>query len=320
MKALNNNSTPNNAKSALGKGLSSLLGGGPIGPGLTANNQDTTSSASMAEYLYVNPNDVSPNPYQPRKEFNISDLEELSNSIKEQGLLQPLVVQKRPQGGYELIAGERRLRACKLAKLEKIPVVVKVATDRGKLLLAIVENVQRSELNIIEEAKAYSQLMDEFQLSQEEVASKVGKSRSSIANVVRLLKLPPVIVAAISDDKISFGHGKILLGIESKSAQLEYFKIVIEKKLSVRELEDLIKKNAKTQEDDNDKDGHKENEKAKERERQKQMKVFKDNLESRTGFHIDLQWNQHGAGKIWLNFQSKDEFRQIYEYLLKSRA
>lgn len=314
----NSSSVGGSSKSALGKGLSSLIkAANPIPASAEALGQNYVNGG---EFLYVHPKEIEPNPYQPRKEFDAGLLEELAQSIKEQGLIQPLIVQKKQNGGYELIAGERRLRACKMAMVEKIPVVVKTTTDRGKLLLAIIENVQRSELNIVDEAKAYFQLIEEFNLSQEQVASKVGKSRPSIANILRILKLPSDVLGALKENKISFGHAKILLGIEDKKEQLQYFQLILEKKLSVRDIEELLKKNQAALETQDGKLDDKELENQKlEKEIKKRLKLFKDNLENKTGFHFHLNWNLQGAGNVSIKFNSKEEFNQIYDYLLKSR-
>lgn len=303
--------TTQTGKSALGRGLASLITPGTTAPSTKKTVLAEASINTSSDLLYLCPKDIAPNPYQPRKEFKAIELEELSQSIKEQGLLQPLVVQKNSSGtGYELIAGERRLRASKLAKLDKIPVIVKTASDRGKLLLAIMENVQRSELSVVDEARAYMQLIEEFGLSQEMVAQKVGKSRSTIANLTRVLQLPHKIVQGLQSDKISFGHAKVLMSLEGKTIQLEYYDKILDKKLSVRELEEVIKKeqskskNKKQKAEDNP-------------EVQKRLRLFKDNLESRTGLHFDVKWDLSGPGNIQIKFTNQEEFNKIYEFLLK---
>jgi len=179
---------------------------------------------------------IVPNPHQPRLHFDEAKLDELANSIKEHGILQPLVVTKKGDQ-YELIAGERRLQAAKRIGLSRVPVVIREASEQGKLELAIIENIQRHNLNPIEEAKAFSRLVDEFGLAQEQVAEKMGKSRSSIANTLRLLRLPIEIQRAVTLGKISEGHAKALLAIENGEKQRAIFDLIIKDELTVRETE-----------------------------------------------------------------------------------
>jgi ParB family chromosome partitioning protein len=180
---------------------------------------------------------VMPNPHQPRLRFDEEKLKELSASIKEHGILQPLVVTPFSDGKYELIAGERRLQAAKQAGLLTVPVLVRDAKENEKLELAIIENVQRHDLDPMEEAKAYSRLMDEFGLTQEETAKKMGKSRSSVANMIRLLSLPVEIQRAISEGKITEGHAKALLSVENPEKQRALFELIMKTGMTVRETE-----------------------------------------------------------------------------------
>lgn len=181
--------------------------------------------------------DIVPNPHQPRLHFDEAKLEELAQSIREHGILQPLVVSPLEGGKYELIAGERRLQASKRAGLEKLPVIVKDVSEQEKLELAIIENIQRHNLNPIEEAKAYLRLVDEFGLPQDAVAKKMGKSRSAVANTLRLLHLPIEIQRAVAEGKISEGHAKALLAIENPEKQRAVFDLIIKEELTVRETE-----------------------------------------------------------------------------------
>jgi ParB family chromosome partitioning protein len=183
---------------------------------------------------------IVPNPHQPRLHFDEEKLKELSESIKEHGILQPLVVTKSGDQ-YELIAGERRLQAAKKAGLTTVPVIVRDVTEQQKLELAIIENIQRHNLNPIEEAKAYLRLVDEFSLPQEKVAEKMGKSRSSVANTLRLLHLPVEIQRAVSEGKISEGHAKALLAIENPEKQRAVFDLIIKEELTVRETETKVR-------------------------------------------------------------------------------
>ncbi|MBT7696325.1 MAG: ParB/RepB/Spo0J family partition protein [Desulfobacterales bacterium] len=217
-------------KLGLGKGLNALI------PEIESidNNSET-------EFFHCDINLITPNRYQPRLNFSKDELEDLSGSIKEQGVLQPLLVRKN-KTGYELIAGERRLRASKMAGLDKVPVIIKDISDTELLELSIVENIQRENLNAIEEADAYQRLIDEFDFTQEQVATRVGKSRSAVANFLRLRQLNDPIKLNIVDGTLSMGHARALLGAESASQQEAVWKEIISKGLSVRQAESLIKK------------------------------------------------------------------------------
>ncbi len=180
------------------------------------------------------------NPYQPRIEFDENKLQELANSIKEHGVIQPLVVSKKGEK-YELIAGERRLQASKLAKLQKVPVIIKNIDEKEKLELAIIENIQRHNLNPIEEAKAYKRLMEEFEMSQEEVAKKMGKSRSVVANKLRLLSLPIEAIKALRAGKITEGHAKVVLAIKNSEKRRVFLELMIKNGWTVRQAEDKVR-------------------------------------------------------------------------------
>ncbi len=219
-------------KKALGRGLASLIPDAQVGEG-----EKTTVNQGKKEFFNCDIEKIVPNTYQPRKIFQKEALDELVESVKVHGIIQPLVVRQR-DGHYELIAGERRWRAAQKAGLKQVPVVVKDITgDQPSLEMAIIENVQREDLNCIEEAIAYQQLVDEFQLSQEEIAARVGKNRVTIANTLRLLKLPAVIREDITSGKMSMGHARALLALESAEDQLMVREQIVKKKLSVRETE-----------------------------------------------------------------------------------
>lgn len=216
-------------KSVLGKGLSALI------PDLD------TPQTEGEKLIEVDLEDIFPNRYQPRKHFKENELVELADSVKEKGILQPLLVRKADTG-YELIAGERRFRASKMAGLNRVPVLVKDITDIEMLEISIIENIQREDINPVEEANAYKRLMEEFSLTQEEIAKRVGKSRPAIANFLRLLKLPSIIKDAIEDETISTGHARALLSLSEVEKQRKAFEEILAKGLSVRETEALVKK------------------------------------------------------------------------------
>jgi len=217
-------------KKALGRGLGSLI------PGM-----ESMEELSNRDYFQCDINLIRPNRYQPRVHFSEEDLESLSSSIKEQGVIQPLLVRKEGSS-YELIAGERRFRASQRAGLSQVPVVIKAISDAEMLEMSIVENIQRADLNPIEEADAYHRLMTEFNLTQDQTAVRVGKSRSAVANFLRIRQLPDRVKASIMDGKLSMGHARAILGTGVKAKQIAVWRSIVSKGLSVRETEKLIKK------------------------------------------------------------------------------
>ncbi|MCK9594113.1 MAG: ParB/RepB/Spo0J family partition protein [Candidatus Omnitrophica bacterium] len=213
-------------RKALGKGISALI--------------PATEEVQSKKIAFLDLAKVKPNPLQPREDFDPESMAELVQSIKEKGLLQPILV--RPKGdNYELIAGERRLRAANLLNLKEIPAIIKDVEDRDSLELALIENIQRQELNPIEEARAYQYLIEKFRLTQEEVGDVLGKSRVTITNSLRLLKLPGEIQEEVRSGRISYAHGRALLEIEDANMQRKLVRDIISKSLSVRELESIIK-------------------------------------------------------------------------------
>ncbi|MDP2830834.1 MAG: ParB/RepB/Spo0J family partition protein [Candidatus Omnitrophota bacterium] len=217
-------------RKALGKGLGALI------PEIAVDS----TNRKKEQIIYVQSEQIKPNPFQPREDFDQQSIEELAQSIKEKGVIQPLLV--RHQGdNYELIAGERRLRAANIMGLKEIPIIVRDVSDQDSLELALIENVQREGLNPIEEAHAYQHLVDKFQVTQERISEVLGKSRVSITNTLRLLKLPHEIQGEMKKGRISFAHGRALLEIEDANHQRRLAQDVISKGLSVRELENLIK-------------------------------------------------------------------------------
>ncbi len=219
---------------SLGKGLSALITSTGSRKKITFN----TGDSSQPQKVWTVPvSEIKPNPHQPRQYFSEAELTELADSIKEHGILQPLLVVERSDGGYELIAGERRLRASQIAGLTTVPVLVKELPEQQKLEVALIENIQRQDLNPIEEAFAYKRLIEEFGLTQQQVAEKVGKSRPSVANAIRLLELPPEIQTALIEGKINTGQARALLAIADKKQQLDLLASMMGQKITVRELE-----------------------------------------------------------------------------------
>lgn len=213
-------------RKALGKGIAALI--------------PEKEEGRKNEIIFVQSEQIRPNPFQPREDFDNQGIEELAQSIKEKGVIQPLLV-RRKADFYELIAGERRLRAAKLLNLKELPIIVKDAEDQDCLELALIENIQRQGLNPIEEAHAYQHLIDKFHVTQEKISGVLGKSRVTISNTLRLLKLPQEIQEELKKGRISFAHGRTLLEIEDANQQRRLAQMVITNGLSVRELENLIK-------------------------------------------------------------------------------
>ena len=218
-------------KRVLGRGLSAIL---------SENDNNRFSENSVNDISKIPINDIKLNPNQPRTNFDQKAIEELASSIKELGLIQPVTVQKN-NNNYELISGERRLRAFKFLNLNEIPAYVRKADDQTSLEMALVENIQRKDLDPIEIAISYKRLIEELKISHDEMSKRVGKDRSTITNYMRLLKLDPIIQSGIRDEFISMGHGRALIGIENQEIQLSLYEKILKNKFSVRQTEDLIK-------------------------------------------------------------------------------
>lgn len=297
-------------KVALGKGLASLIQSEPHPEVVhrTLENLKKQDEASKSNGLcMVSVNQLKMNPGQPRKIFKEKEIDELAESIKENGILQPLIVTET-EDGFQIIAGERRFRAAKKAGLSEVPVIVKKVTDREKVVMAIIENVQRSDLNCVEEALAYYQLMEDYNLTQEEVAKKIGKERSTIANFLRVLKLPRQVIEMLQKELLSFGHAKVLAALKEKEEVLRAANEAVTQQLSVRELENWIKKSLKRRPRQSSVQEKFFDEKADE---------YKRKLEQQTGFHFAIQSKKGGAGLITIKYSNVAEFNDIYDYLLK---
>lgn len=255
----------------------------------------------MDTFTQLNLIDISPNPYQPRHEFNTEELQELAQSIKENGLIQPIIVRQSSVFGYELIAGERRFRAAKLAGLKEIPAIVKQMTDQDSMKQAIIENLQRSNLNPIEEAKAYKQLLDRLALTHDELAQSMGKSRPYISNSLRLLQLPALIQDKIASGQLSQGHARLLMNLTEKE-QLNYTDKIQAEELSVRQLEKILKSDSHL---------HKKN-------KQNPDIFIKDvekELSRSLGLTVKLTYNKNHQGQISLKFSSEEEYTRLINRL-----
>ena len=290
-------------KQALGRGLSALLA-------LPENEgtQNIESASSVVGAIASIPlHQIETNPFQPRTAFEKAALNDLAESIKHQGIIQPITVRKIGHDKYQLISGERRLRAVKIAGLEEIPAYIRIATDSQMLEMALVENIQRENLNSIEVALSFQALIDECKLTQEQLSEKVGKNRSTITNYLRLLKLPAEVQLDIRDDKISMGHARALINIEDIDKQLSLLRLIVEKELSVREVEKIVR------EINNPKEKSKKQSKA----LPKPFETSKKNLTHFFNTDVDIKRSKGGKGSIVISFTSDKEFERITSILKK---
>ena len=252
--------------------------------------------------VMMNISKVEPNKKQPRKNFNEDALNELADSIKEHGIIEPLIVQDR-KSFYEIIAGERRWRAANIAGLKEVPVIIKELTEQEIVEIALIENIQREDLNPIEEAEAYKRLIDDFHLKQDEVADKVSKSRTAITNTMRLLKLCPEVRQMVIDEMITEGHARALLGIENAEIQTELAQQAFDQKMSVREIEKLVRNIGKEKK-----------EKAKKNEQISiAYKEYENKLKEKLGTKVNISLKENGAGKIEIDFYSNDDIERIID-------
>ena len=286
-------------RTGLGKGLDSMI---PPKSTQRAVKEDKNTVSKTGETI-LKINEVEPNKKQPRKFFNEEALQELSDSIKQHGIVQPLVVAKKDDY-FEIIAGERRWRAAKLAGLKEVPVVIKDYSPQEIMEVALIENIQREDLNPVEEAKAYQNLIKEYNLKQEEVAERVSKSRSAITNSLRLLKLSDDVLTLLMEEEISSGHARALLGLEDNEKQLEIAEKIAKDHLSVREVEKLVKninqpaKKTKKKELSNDFLYHDMEEKVK----------------LKTGTKVRINRKSENKGKIEIEYYSQDDLEKILGY------
>lgn len=229
----------NYKRRALGKGLEELFNNENIN--FDQIEEKILDASSADEIVELPVDELRPNPYQPRKVFDLEKLNELANSIKEHGIFQPIIVKKSSIKGYEIIAGERRVKACKIAGIDKIPAIVRDFTDQQMMEIALLENLQRENLNSVEEAMAYRNLLDAMQITQEELGKRLGKSRSHITNMLGLLSLPEEVKDMIVEDKISMSHARVLSKMENKEEIIALANRIVDENLNVRDLEDVSK-------------------------------------------------------------------------------
>ena len=281
-------------KKALGKGLQALL---PEKKTLVWKVEQDGQAVSM-----ISLDQILPNRYQPRTTFVEAELEELAQSVKEHGILQPIVVRRKGDGMYELIAGERRFRAAKIAGMTAIPALVRNSNDEKALAVALVENIQRENLNPMEEAKGYSRLMGEFGLTQDLVSRSVGKDRSSIANIVRLLSLPKDVQQFIESGAISLGHAKVLAGLSTAEAQLQLAQKIVSEQLSVRKIEEMISK--------------KDRGTRTKKEGPRRFRNLEEQFRKRLGTKVQVKAGARG-GQLIIHYFSDDELDRITSMILE---
>ena len=295
-------------RNGLGKGLDSLI------PNKTSEKSEKTSAKKTSDdskkedktgEVMVKINSVEPNREQPRKDFDEDSLVELADSIKQFGILQPLIVQQK-KDYYEIIAGERRWRAAKMAGIKEVPVIIKNYTDQEIVEISLIENIQRENLNPIEEARAFKRLLEEFNLKQDEVAERVSKSRTAVTNSMRLLKLSDRVQQMIIDDMISTGHARALLALDDEEQQYQLANRIFDEKLSVRETEKLVK-------------ALKDPKKMVRKEKIEHTFVY-ENLEERMkgiiGTKVRVNAKANGKGKIEIEYYSEDELERIYDLIM----
>ena len=294
----------------LGKGLDALFGDMEVSVEPSSKEEESSAvhdieAAETHEGIkYIDINNIKPNANQPRKTFDEGKLEELADSIREHGLIQPLVVRKSTNG-YEIVAGERRWRAARKIGIKEIPAIVRELSDEENMLLAIIENMQREDLDPIEEAEGISQMIETYGLSQEQVSKSLGKSRPDITNQLRLLKLPEEIRKMVSDGRLSSGHVRALITIDDEEKQIKLAVQAVEQGLSVRQVEALAKANKNVKKS-----------KAAKKKKSADVKRVEEDLKVALGTKVNL--NQNGKkGKIEIEFYSKDELERLIE-LLKS--
>jgi len=284
--------------SRLGRGLEALFQENDIE---SVELFDKIQEGEVVSDLQIS--ELRPNPYQPRKYFDNEKLEELSDSIKEHGVLQPIIVKKDIKG-YIIIAGERRFKASVLASKETIPAIVREYSDDLMMQHALIENLQREDLNPIEEAKSYQLIMKKMNLTQEKFSEKIGKSRAYVANMMRLLNLPEFVTDSIETGIISIGHAKILAGIKEEELVLKFAMMIKEKGISVRELEELVKTSAKSK--DSNKKGNKSD--------NSYVKSLESNLRNHFGTKVAIK-DKDGKGQIVINYLSPDDLNRVLDVL-----
>ena len=295
-------------KKALGRGLSAILSNPKTD--ITQNTTKNLTPTPLGSVGKIKLNTIQVNPFQPRTHFNKEELNELALSIKELGVIQPITVRKLGYDKHQLISGERRLRASKLAGLNTIPAYIRVANDQEMLEMALVENIQRKNLDALEIALSYQLLMDECQLTQEKLSQRVGKKRSTVTNYLRLLRLNPIIQAGIQDEMIGIGHAKTLLNIEDENQQLELYKNIITNSLSVRQTESIARKLKSS-------DNGRINKSNSPHKTPPPFSIQKlsNEFERITSCKTEINMQKNGKGKLIVSFKNEEQLQHLIECL-----
>lgn len=287
----------------LGRGLSALIGGAvdaaSLGQAAPTAGPETSQTLDGAQFLLLDPSAIRPNPMQPRKEFHEEALQELAESIKQDGVQEPILVRKKDEH-YELVSGERRVRASIMAGLDRIPAICRTVSDSDMLKLGLIENIQREDLNAIELALGYQQLLAEFSWTQEELAAQVGKKRATVANTLRLLHLPGEVQAKVADGSISMGHARALLALTSAKAQSDLCRRIVSEGLSVRQVERLTQSSAPKKSSPKSapaKDAH--------------LSSIEDELRRRLGTRVTFRATGQNKGKIEIEYFNLDDLERI---------
>ncbi len=287
-----------NKRNALGRGLDALIDMGEI---------ETSGTSSINE---IELSRIQPNPDQPRREFDKQSLEELAASIREIGIVQPISLRQQANGSYQIIAGERRFRAAHLAGLTTIPAYIRTVEDEAVMEMALIENIQREDLNAIEIALSFKKLIDQYNLTQEQLSERVGKNRTTVANYLRLLKLPAEVQIGLRDKLIDMGHARALLSVENTSVQLELYKAIITEGLSVRKVEELARSMAQAP--------AKEAKKVARSSAQRQeYNLLRKHLSNFFGLKVQFTCDDKGKGKIGIPFKNEEELERIIALLDK---
>lgn len=303
-------------KSGLGKGLSALLGDTPVDSteySLASNNSGPSESevnvaprAVLGSVSQIALTQIEANPFQPRTEFDEIALNELAESIRMQGIIQPITVRRMGNDKYQIISGERRFKASKLAGLEAVPAYVRTANDQSMLEMALVENIQRENLNALEISISYQRLLEECSLTQEQLGERVGKDRSTVTNYLRLLKLPPQIQFAIRDGRLTMGHARAILGVDDVGMQLKIFNDILAGDLSVRKVEELVRASSPKKSSKKDE---------KRPVWYTEVKNIEERLARRYETKVEIKHKENGSGQMVINYFSNDDFNRLIELL-----
>ena len=294
-------------RNALGKGLSALLEN--IETDITSKSGVTEGISSVAGSIpTILVEQIESNPFQPRTDFDAEALNELAASIRVHGIIQPITVRKLGYDRYQLISGERRLKASRIAGLKTVPAYIRIANDQSMLEMALVENIQRKDLNAIEVAISYTRLIDECSLTQEELSDRIGKNRSTVTNTIRLLKLPPEIQVAIRDGKITMGHARALLGVNDLVKQMMLFRQIMSDKLNVRDVEEFARESGS-------KSTLRKNNDPGKTQQSFEFTKIQNVLSSHFGSKIQLKRNGGGSGRIVIPFESDEDLNRVLELL-----